>query len=99
MYGQIARQVTRGSVTQEEEIVRLADYASNHIWNPATAIPYGGKQLEYLVKGIGWCDYQATVFVKLLTMRGIEARYAMLRNAHVKSQRPHLPSCFTSAIV
>lgn len=78
IYDRVARQVTRGAVSQREIVERLAEYVQIHMWAPAGSVPYDGKPLDYLIEGIGWCDYLAKTYVVLLATQGIAARYAML---------------------
>ena len=71
-----------------EDIIRAAmRYTRMHLWLVDNPRPYAGKPLDYLVEGIGWCDYQAKVFCRLLAAKGIHARYAFLKDAGGNS--PH----------
>ena len=87
MYGQLARRLTRDCRSTEEVVERLAEYASTHVWPAYDLGGYDGKPLDYLVKGVGWCDYLAKIHLRLLATRGIPARYAMLLEA--KEASPH----------
>ena len=78
MYGHLARQMTRGCRSTEQIVDRLAAYVSTHVWPAYDVGGYDGKPLDYLVAGIGWCDYVAKIHTRLLATRGIPARYAML---------------------
>ena len=71
-----------------DEIIRAAmDYNRRHLWLVDNQAPYHGKPFDYLVEGIGWCDYNAKVFCKLLAARGMHARYAFLKDRAGRS--PH----------
>ena len=71
-----------------EDIVRDAmKYARRHLWLVDGRTPYAGKSFDYLIEGIGWCDYHAKVFCKLLAARGIHARSDFLRDRQRDS--PH----------
>lgn len=74
----IADRETVGLNSKEEIILKLFAFTHNHIFLPKGATPYAGKPLDYLIKAIGWCDYQAKVFNVLLSEKGIPSRYAML---------------------
>ncbi len=67
--------------------LRAADYTREHLWLFDDSRPYGGKPFDYLVEGVGWCDYQAKVFGQLLAAKGVHARYDFLRDAGGNS--PH----------
>jgi tetratricopeptide (TPR) repeat protein len=45
---------------------------------PSGSLPYEGRPLDYLINGVGWCDYMSRVFNCLLAAEGIPSRYAML---------------------
>ncbi len=78
LYDQIARQVTQGAQSTEQIADSVAGYVNTHVW-PATDVgPYEGTPLDYLLRGVGWCDYLAKIYVRLLATCGIPARYAML---------------------
>lgn len=87
LYARIAQHVMPASASVDEEIDRAAEYVQTHLWTPSNSIPYDGKPLDYLVTGVGWCDYLAKTFVNLLGVRGIPSRYAMLLQANGNS--PH----------
>lgn len=87
VYDQIARRATRDARNPEEIVERLADYVHTHVWPATDVVPYDGKPLDYLVRGVGWCDYLAKIHMRLLATRGIPARYAMLLETHDLS--PH----------
>lgn len=79
MYNRIAHQVFERATSEEDVVARFADYVQTHVWPPLDESPYDGKALDYLIRGIGWCDYQAKVYRALLASYNIPARYAMLR--------------------
>jgi len=87
LYDQIARRVIRDARDTDQVAQRLAEYVYTHVWPAYDAGPYDGKPIDYLVKGIGWCDYLAKIHMRLLATRHIPARYAMLREADEGS--PH----------
>jgi len=68
-------------------IAGAVDYTRRHLWLFDNSRPYDGRALDYLVEGVGWCDYYAKVLCKLLAARGIHARYAFLQDQHGSS--PH----------
>ena len=71
-----------------EEIVNAAvDSSRRRLWLVDNVAPYPGKPFDYLVEGVGWCDYTAKVFCKLLAAKGIHARYVFLRDGRGRS--PH----------
>ena len=78
IYDQVARRAGRGGTTQEDHVRRLNRYVQEHVWSTAADAPYDGKAFDYLVHGVGWCDYQAKILKALLAVQGIPARYAML---------------------
>lgn len=81
LYDQIARRVTADARSTDERLERLLDYVQMHMWPAADVAPYEGKPIDYLVRGIGWCDYEAKTYMRLLAACDIPARYAMLRDA------------------
>ena len=87
LYGQIAQRTAGCNASQEEAIDRLAEYVQTHLWTPGWAAPYDGTPADYLIRGIGWCDYQAKSYAVLLATLNIPARYAMLLEANGNS--PH----------
>jgi len=87
LYDQIAQRVTYDARDADQIVERLAEYVYTHVWPAYDAGPYDGKPLDYLVKGIGWCDYLAKIHMRLLATRLIPARYAMLRETEEVS--PH----------
>ncbi|MBI3324863.1 MAG: hypothetical protein HYZ92_06245, partial [Candidatus Omnitrophica bacterium] len=78
LYGHIAQRVIRDARAPEEVVERLAKYVYTHVWPATDVVPYDGKPLDYLVRGVGWCDYMAKIHMRLLATRHIPARYAML---------------------
>ena len=73
---------------QPEEVVQAAmQYLNRHLWVFSDSHPYDGKAFEYLVEGVGWCDYYAKLFCELLATRGLHARYAFLKDQSGES--PH----------
>ncbi len=76
----IAKAELPRSKTPEETVQTALDYTRKHLWLIDRVNPYPGKPFDYLVEGIGWCDYHAKVFCKLLAARGIHARYAFLKD-------------------
>ena len=87
LYGQVAQRVTQHCATRQEVLDRLAEYVQTHLWTPGDAVPYDGTPADNLIRGIGWCDYQAKTYAILLATRDIPARYAMLLEAGGNS--PH----------
>ncbi len=83
----IARRVLPATGTPEQLIQAANDYAKRHLWLVDNPVPYDGKPFDYLVEGIGWCDYAAKVFSRLLATRGMHVRYAFLKDAQGSS--PH----------
>jgi len=81
MYDCLTQQVALDDRSSEELIEHLMQYVQTHIWSSPADVPYEGKPLRYLVRGVGWCDYMAKVLMRLLAMRGMPARYAMLQDA------------------
>lgn len=77
-YQVIADKETQGVSSKEEQIIRLFEYVRRYIMIPRGSKPYDGKPLDYLIKGIGWCDYLSKTLNCLLAKKGIPARYAML---------------------
>ena len=65
----IATHELSGSNRPREVIRSAMTYTRTHLWLVDNPQPYRGKPFDYLVEGIGWCDYQAKVFCKLLTRR------------------------------
>ncbi len=74
----IADRETAGLTSKEEIAFKLFDFTHNHMFLPKNSTPYPGKPLDYLINGVGWCDYEAKVFNVLLSKKGIPSRYAML---------------------
>lgn len=74
----IANRIAPAPEDKEKQAHQLFDYVRLNIFLPAGSLPYEGKPVDYLVKGVGWCDYMARVFNRLLAQRGIPARYAMM---------------------
>ncbi len=74
----IADQVLPASRDPEETIQAAINYTRRHLWLFGDSQPYGGTALGYLVEGVGWCDYHAKVFCRLLAARGLHARYDFL---------------------
>jgi len=73
-----------------EEITRAAvDYTRGHLRLFADSRPYSGKPFDYLIEGVGWCDYQAKVLCKLLAAKGIPCRYAFLMVDENVANSPH----------
>ena len=68
------------SVSKEELIQSAIDYTRTHLWRFSDSRPYPGKPLDYLIEGVGWCDYHAKILCKLLAIKGIHTRYAFLLN-------------------
>ncbi len=72
----------------DEAIVYSAmNYTRRHLWLIDAVQPYDGQPIDYLVEGVGWCDYHAKVFCRLLAERGLHARYVFLKDQH--GQSPH----------
>ena len=83
----IARRVLPAAGTPEQLIQAATDYSKRHLWLIDNPVPYDGKPFDYLVEGIGWCDYAVKVFGRLLATRGMHVRYAFLKDAQGSS--PH----------
>jgi len=74
----IANRIAPAREDKQQQAHQLFDYVRMNIFLPRGSLPYEGKPLDYLIKGVGWCDYMARVFNRLLAQRGIPARYAMM---------------------
>ncbi|MBI3320649.1 MAG: hypothetical protein HYZ91_00070 [Candidatus Omnitrophica bacterium] len=74
----LARNELSEARTPEEVVRKAIDFTRRNIWVFPDSQPYSAKSFEYLVNGIGWCDYQAKVLCCLLAARGLHARYAFL---------------------
>ena len=83
----IARNRLTASRVPEDVVRDAMKYTRRHLWLVDGRTPYAGKSFDYLIEGIGWCDYHAKVFCKLLAARGIHARYDFLRDRRRDS--PH----------
>lgn len=81
LYTRLAQRIAQECRSTPELIDATGEYAQTHLWPAVDVAPYDGKPLDYLVTGIGWCDYMAKVYMRLLAVHGIPARYAMLREA------------------
>ena len=81
LYGQVAGHVAGRNASPQDTAERVADYVRTHLWTPGWAAPYDGAPADYLIRGIGWCDYQAKTYAALLATLRIPARYAMLLEA------------------
>ena len=68
------------SASIKELMQSAIDYTRTHLWIFGDSRPYPGKPLDYLIEGVGWCDYHAKILCKLLAIKGIHARYAFLLN-------------------
>ena len=85
MYHEISFQLIAGNELPEtrspDAIIQSAiDYTRRHLWLFDSQNPYSGKPFDYLVEGVGWCDYHAKVFCRLLAARGLHARYVFLKD-------------------
>ena len=91
VYHEIAFQIlarTLPDAHRPEDAVREAmDYTRRHLWLMDNPRPYSGRSFDYLIEGIGWCDYHTKVFCNLLAAKGIHCRYAFLKDAQGNS--PH----------
>jgi len=76
----IAEHIFANATTPEEVTQAATNYINRHLWLFGGSRPYSGKPLDYLIEGVGWCDYAAKVFCKLLAARGLHARYAFLKD-------------------
>jgi hypothetical protein len=74
----IADKETQGALTPEEKALCLFKYVRRNVMLPPGSRPYEGRPLDYLINGVGWCDYMSRVFNSLLAKEGIPSRYAML---------------------
>ncbi|MBI3011154.1 MAG: tetratricopeptide repeat protein [Candidatus Omnitrophica bacterium] len=81
LYTHLATRIAQGCRSTPEVIDATGEYVQTHLWPAVDVVPYDGKPLSYLVNGIGWCDYMAKVYMRLLAVHHIPARYAMLREA------------------
>ncbi len=60
----IARHVLPSSNAPKDVIRAAIRYTQRHLWVIDNQPPYVGQPVDYLVEGIGWCDYHAKVFCK-----------------------------------
>ncbi len=74
----IARNVLSDAKTDDDRIRMAVDYTRRHLWLFGDSQPYDGRAFDYLVEGVGWCDYHAKVLCQLLAAVGIHARYDFL---------------------
>ncbi len=65
-------------VSDEAYLTAAMDYIQENLWLFPNSHPYDGKPWDYLVTGIGWCDYYAQVLCELAAVRDIAARYSYL---------------------
>ncbi|MBU1998106.1 MAG: transglutaminase-like domain-containing protein [Candidatus Omnitrophica bacterium] len=79
-YRIIAEKETESLKNNEDIIFRLFIYTRKHIFIPTNAAPGDWDLLDYLITGTGWCDHEANVFNKLLSVKNIPARYVYLKN-------------------
>lgn len=66
--------------SKEELILAAVDYTRARVWIFQDSRPYSGHAFDYLVEGVGWCDYQAKVLCMLLAAAGLHARYDFLKD-------------------
>ena len=76
----IARNTLPDAKSPEEIVAAATTYLNRHLWLFRSSRPYEGKSFEYLIEGVGWCDYYAKVFCKLLAAKGVHARYVFLKD-------------------
>ena len=78
---QLIAQTKLSASSEPDAIVQSAvDYTRRHLWIFEDSRPYAGHPFDYLVEGVGWCDYYAKVFCQLLAARGLHARYDFLKD-------------------
>ncbi|MDD4910095.1 MAG: transglutaminase domain-containing protein [Candidatus Omnitrophica bacterium] len=86
----IAMKELPSSASLEGTIQSAVDYTRSRLGHYfSDSRPYAGKPFDYLVEGVGWCDYQAKVLCKLLAAKGISGRYAFLMVNDDVSSSPH----------
>ncbi|MFH1202307.1 MAG: transglutaminase domain-containing protein [Candidatus Omnitrophota bacterium] len=83
VYQELSFRVISGNELQnpssnEVLIQKAIDYTRTNLWAVTDIPPYEGTPFDCLTIGIGWCDYHARVFCRLLSIKGIHARYDFL---------------------
>jgi len=74
----IARNELPQEGSDEAYLTAAMEFIQENLWLFPNSHPYDGKPFDYLVTGIGWCDYYAQVLCELAAVRGIAARYSYL---------------------
>jgi tetratricopeptide (TPR) repeat protein len=81
MFQLIADRITAGSRSPEEAVARLMAYAHTRVVTPAPTEPARDEPpLDILVRGQGWCDQSANVFIHLARTLPLDARLVFLRD-------------------
>lgn len=74
----IANNALPGKLSDREIVRKAVYYTRSNIFTLSDSVPYSAKHFEYLIEGIGWCDYLSQVLCRILAAKGISARYIFL---------------------